>query len=307
MKTITTLSLLLVCLTCASQKVALVLNLKTDSTYYLTTNATLSIIEDINGQQQIINTIISAKVAHKVTAIKDSVYEMEVQYKGIGMHMEMGGKKIMDLSSDNVSGGDMSSKIVNSILNKPFLMTISKTGRVLEVKNTATLFAGMFDSFPQVTEAQKVQFKSQMQQSFGDKAIKTNFQDAFAMFPNAKVGPNDKWSTNSSIESIISIKTKTTYTLMSITDAAFLIHGEALIKSDDNGDYKPYNGMLMRFSNLTGNSTTELKLDSKTCWITEAKINKNIKGIVEIKDSPKIPGGLNFPISIIGDMTVSGK
>jgi hypothetical protein len=307
MKKTLTLLLLFISVGGFAQKVSITLNLKTDSTYSLLTNATLSIIEDLNGQQQIINTIIDANIAHKVTSIKDSIYEMEVQYKSMGIHMEMGGKKIMDISSGNTSADDLPSKLLSAMLNKPFFMTITKTGKVMAVKNIENLYAGMFDSLPQVTEAQKAQFKSQMQQSFGDKAIKTNFQETFAMFPAVAVSLNGSWVTNNSLESVVTVKTKTTYTLKDITDNALLIHGDAVILSDGNTGYKPLNGMSMRFINVTGSATTELRLNKNTGWIMEAKVEKTIKGTVEVQDSPKTPGGMTFPMSVIADMTVSDK
>ena len=158
---------------------------------------------------------------------------------------------------------------------------------------------------PQLTDAQRAQFKNQMQQSFGEKTIRTNFQDAFTVFPGHSVDVGELWQNSSTLESIVSCKTQTTYSLKDQQANVYVIHGDAVLTANDNGEYKPFKGMMMRYDHISGTGTTELKLDKATCWITEAKVTKNIKGIASIQDSPSIPGGLTFPMSLTGDLTVT--
>jgi hypothetical protein len=306
MKKILTLSLLLISLGSLAQKIDVSLNLKLDSTYYLTEDANLTIIQDINGQEQMISTLIGARVAHKVIAINGTVYQMEIQYLSMNMHVEMGGKKI-DFDSNDKDSSNIFSKIMASVLNKPFLMTIDKKGKVLEIKNSEELYLHMFDNVPQISEEKKAQFKTQMEQSFGAKAFKSNFQDAFAMLPPGKVGPGDTWVTNNKMESVITEDIKTTYTLQGITDDAILINGDAVVQPDNNTGFKQLNGMSVRVSNINGTATSKLKLDKNTGWISEAKVSKVIKSTVEIQASPKMPGGMTFPMSVNADIMMSSK
>ncbi len=159
MKKIFTLLLLLASAYAFGQKINLALHLKQDSTYYLTTNANLTIVQDLPGQKQVISTIISAKISHKVIAIRDSIYDMEVQYKRMNMSMEVGGKTT-GFSSDDSLSSNPASKMIAGILNKSFNISITKSGKVLEVKNINNLFDNMFKDFPQVTDEQKAQFKN---------------------------------------------------------------------------------------------------------------------------------------------------
>ena len=178
---------------CYAQKVTLALNLRLDSTYYLTSNVNMSIIETLNGEGHVINTIISGKASHKVIAIKDSVYELSVQYERLRMHMDLGSGHVMDVNTDDNTKQDILNKLVAKMLHKSVIVIINKTGNVLGMKNSEDLYSDLFNDFPQITEAQKAQFKNQMEQSFGEKAFKSSFQDAFAMFPTVAVGLNDKW------------------------------------------------------------------------------------------------------------------
>jgi hypothetical protein len=152
-----------------------------------------------------------------------------------------------------------------------------------------------------------MQYKMQMEQSFGEKSFKGSFQDSFAVFPAAPVGVSDQWLANTSLESIITAQIKTTYTLQATTDNTYQIHGDAMVSSPSNTEFKQVSGMPMRYINFKGTSTADIKLDKSTGWIKQSKVTKLIKGIVEIKDNPKVPGGATFPMTIAGDMTTSGK
>jgi hypothetical protein len=267
----------------------------------------MTIIQNIRGQQQIVSTIISGKVSHKVTAVKDSIYELEVVYESLAMNLIIGDKNIIDVNSDDKDKQDMISKIFSSILHKAITVVINKGGKVLEIRNSDNLYSGMFDNFPQLTEAQKAQFKNQLQQSFGDNAFKASFQDAFAMFPNTAVGVNDKWVTTTTMESVILAAITTNYAMKDITNDMFIIHGDATIHSTGDAGYKEINGMPMRVDNVNGTSSADYKVNKTTGWITYARVTKDLKADMVIKDNPKTPGGITILVVANIAFTMSNK
>jgi hypothetical protein len=303
MKKTLTLLMVLTSICCYAQKVKLVLNLKIDSVYYLDNAASLIVVQSIAGQEQKITTAINGRIANKVIAIRDTVYEIEVRYKTISMHMDMMGQ-VTDFNADKT---DPLSKIMMTMRDKPFTMFMSKTGRVIDVENTDTLFKGMFNSFPQVTEAQKAQFKIQMEQSFGNEAIKNGFQDVFPILPRAKIAVNDTWVVNTELTSTLSAKIKTTYTLRGINKAVYAIGSKAVIYSDKNPEYKMMSSLPVRFINITGSSSADITIDKATGWLSASKTIKTIKGTIEIKDSEKVPGGMTFPMTVDAVLNATGK
>jgi hypothetical protein len=305
-----TLGLLLIistAVTCYAQKTKIVLNLKQDSTYYLSQNSTLTIDQAIPGHDQVITTVITGLMAHKVIAVKDTTYDLAVEYENIGIKMQMGGNDLMSVDTKNKDSQDIMTKVMLGLLHKPIIITITTAGKVLEVKNIDNLFAGLFDSFTQLSDQQKTQIKSQIEKSFGEKAFKSNFQDAFAELPAAAVGVNDTWVSDTDIETIAVAKIKTTYVLNGITDKNYVIHGDAAITSSGTADFVRTNGMPMRYNNMSGTYVVDIRLDKATGWITDSKVTKNIKGDIEIKDNPQVPGGITFPMTIVGDIYLTNK
>jgi hypothetical protein len=305
MKKYLTLLLLLPCFSCFAQKVTLALNLKKDSTYYLNSNAKLQITQNIQGQLMDIGTTITGKIAHKVLAINDTTYSMRVTYIAIGMDMDMAGTAIK-FDSDGSSNGnpmaDMMGKMMKAMTNKPIYMELSKTGHIVSIKNIDALFDGMFDAFPQLPEAQRAQFKAQMEKSFGEASLKNSFQQAFPAFPAQKIGVNDKWTGSSTIQSGITARINTTYTLSQITDKAYLVTGTGVIVEDKNAAPVTTNGMSTTFTSISGNVNTEFAFDKVTGWIKSAKTTESVNASVKVK--PTTGDEIAYPITIKVNSTV---
>lgn len=300
--------MLFIGISCFAQKQSLVLNLKLDSTYYMSTNANLIVTEQIPGQTMVMTTVISCRVAHKVTAIRDSVYVLEVAYKNFNVHMDLPGGKSIDIRTDDANSNQLVNKIMRTMLDKPFIVTINNKGKVLDIKNSQNLYSGMLSGLPDSVSAQKKeQFRAQMEQSLGEKSFKTTFQDAFAVLPDVKVNLNDHWSAITNLESTVSVQIKNTYTLQRITNNEYMIHGDAVVNSPDNPEYKQVNGIPMRYIDLSGSSTTDIELDKTTGWVTKEKVTRLVKGTMDIKDNPQVPGGVKFPMTVNADMMVAGE
>ena len=306
MKRTLTLLLSIASIACYAQKAKLELNLKLDSIYYLTNDASMTMIEDIPNNKMVFTMTVGGKVSHKVTAIKDSLYELAASYENLIMSIDLGGKKMMDVNTE-LNRQDVVSRMMATMLHKPMTVVINKKGKILEIRNTDSLYAHLFDGLPQITEEKKTQFKKQMQSSFGVESLRNNFQDAFAVMPSSPVGVSDTWISTTLMQSAIKAKIRTTYTLKDITDNNYLIHGDAVVQSDGAGTYAELNGFPMRMRNTKGNITSDIKVDRTTGWIIESKTTRKIDADVDIKDSPSMPGGISFPISITGDLTLDNK
>jgi hypothetical protein len=307
-KTFTLLLLVGISVSCFAQKALLRLNLSKDSTYNMSYNVSMTIEQNIQGHKQVVSSIIKCKISHKVVSIKDTIYEFDVRYQSLAMNIVIGDKTIMDVNSDDKDKQDIFSKLMSGILNKPITVLISNSGKVLDIKHSENLYSGIFDSLPQVTEEQKAKFLKQMEDSFGDKALKTNFQDAFTMYSAKPIGVNDKWVATNTLNSMILATIKTNYTMLQPTDKDFVIHGDATIqKMGEETGYKEINGIPLKMENIAGVSSADYKIDKKTGWIDYGKVSKDVKADMDVKDNPKLPGGAIIPMSVNIAFTMSGK
>lgn len=58
---------------------------------------------------------------------------------------------------------------------------------------------------------------------------------------------------------------------------------------------------------MSGTMISEIKVNRKSGWVIESKINQTLKGTSQIKDNPKMPGGITIPMTMINEMTITDK
>jgi hypothetical protein len=291
--------------TAIAQKVKPALNLVNGNTYYMVSNVNSVIMQTINGRENPINLNVMFKMAFKVTGVTDTLYNMEVSYQTLDMKIQTAGTTI-EMNSQKTDGNDIPSKIVAAMVNKPFNITITKSGKIKSVDNVENMISGVFDSFTQIDSVKRQQIKSQFMQSFGAKAFKGNLEIATAIFPEKKVSVNDTWVVNTKLESTMTAMLKTTYQLTGITDKSYQIHGAGSIFTDNSAPATMISGFPMKYS-LTGTLTSDIVADKATGWISNLKLNEVMKGNVIIQDNKQMPGGMTIPMTITSDQVMTNN
>lgn len=290
---------------CQPKKDKLELNLTKGTVYYQKMTSDVTILQTVNGQQLNTKMSINARMSYKVTNIQNDIYDMEVRYESLIMKMGLPSGE-MEFSSEKNDERDILSSILGTMKNKPFMIKMTKTGKVNEVKGIESVFSNMFEKFPQVTEEQKQQVLAQIQEAYGEKAFKGNFEMCSAIFPDNIISKGDKWIIKTQLESGMSAKMETVYELKEITDNYYQILGDSRIETTDKDAYIESNGMPLKYD-LKGAMTSDIKIDKKTGWTTDAVISQSLKGTAIIKDNPQMPGGMAIPMTMNNEMTITDK
>lgn len=306
MKIVLSFFLLLIILApCEAQKVKPALNLVKGNTYYTVSTVTSSVVQSYNGQDVTIAVDMNVKTAYKVIDVKDTIYNMQVSYASIAMKIASPNGTV-EMNSDKKDNNDVSSNFLAAMTNKPFAVTITKSGHVLEVKNIENIINSIFTSLPQVDETQKAQLKAQFMQSFGESAFKGNVEQTLAIYPSVKVSKGNSWVINTTLRSVMAANISTTYQLQDITGDYYQIHGDAKITTANSDNVSQINGMPVKYD-LSGTLTTDIKADKKTGWVIEEKLKQDVSGNINIQDNPKIPGGMKVPMKIHSDISTTGN
>lgn len=288
-----------------AQKNLLRFNLKKDSTYHLIVDAELNIDETIAGAHQTMRTTIKGSTVHKVIEVKDTVYKMEVSYQNIEMMVSMG-QNTIDMNSDGDTT-NMFNQVFHHIINKPFTVVMSNRGLVMEVKGFDAIFnaaAGKMNA----PEAQKEQMKAQMQRSFGESSLKSNFQQSFIIYPKNAIAVKGIWADQTYIDAAaISAKIQNNYTLDNVTADAYEVSGNANVLPDKAPEYKQNGQFYMRMSNITGNNQYTFVIDKKTGWVTKSKTMKHFAGNAEVKQTLTGPVIATLPTVVDGDVNSTDK
>lgn len=288
-----------------AQKIKLCFNLTKGETYSHNMVSTSTISQEINGQSLTIDMNMSCNINYTVSDIIDSVYVLSVQYESMSIKMKMP-KGTMEFNSENKDVNDAFSTVLGAMKHQKFNLKMTKTGKINEVSKLDSLFVNVLDKLPEMTAARKQQLQAQFMKAFGEKAFKGNFEMVTLIYTDKQIEKGSKWITSTQLESGVFAKMITTYELADITDSYAEIKGNSTIGTTDKDAFMETNGMQMRYD-MKGNMITDIKVDLKTGWVIASKTNQNIDGINEIKDSPKMPGGMKIPMTVVSEITVSNK
>ncbi len=306
MKTIFTLIFTLIIITsCRSQTTNLSLNLEKGQEYKQITDSKMTIIQEVNGKKMNVVMAIQGTITFLVKSITDTGYNMDTKFEKLGMSVQMP-QATMEFNSEKIDTNDVVSTLFAAMKDKTFEVTMSKTGKITEVKNLEALWGSAINQFRELSETQKEQIKAQIMKAYGTDAMKGNIEMVTAIYPDKPVNIEDTWTINTKLESGMSAKVSTNYKFAELTPDYALIKGNSKIETADKDAYTKANGMPMKYD-LTGSMTSEIKVDKTTGWIIEAKINQEINGEAYIKENPQLPNGMKIPMTILNEMIITNN
>lgn len=306
MKTIFTLILTVFVLTSyQTQNSDLSLKLEKGKEYKQITNSKATIIQEVNGQKMNMVMTIKGTMTFLVKDITENGYNMDAKFEELSMSMQMP-QGLMEFSSEKNDANDIFSTILGAMKDKAFGITMSKTGKITDVKNVEALWSTAINTFDQLPEMQKEQIKAQIMKAYGAEALKGNIEMVTAIYPDSPANRGDKWTINTKLESGMSANMTTDYEFAELTSEYALIKGKSTIVTADKDAYIESNGMPMKYD-LTGSMDSEIKVDKNTGWIIEATINQKIEGDTYIKENPQLPNGMKIPMTMINDMVITNN
>lgn len=306
MKTIFTLILTVFVLTSyQTQNSDLSLKLEKGKEYKQITNSKATIIQEVNGQKMNMVMTIKGTMTFLVKDITENGYNMDAKFEELSMSMQMP-QGLMEFSSEKNDANDIFSTILGAMKDKAFGITMSKTGKITDVKNVEALWSTAINTFDQLPEMQKEQIKAQIMKAYGGEALKGNIEMVTAIYPDSPVNRGDKWTINTKLESGMSANMTTDYEFAELTSEYALIKGKSTIVTADKDAYIELNGMPMKYD-LTGSMDSEIKVDKNTGWIIEATINQKIEGDTYIKENPQLPNGMKIPMTMINDVVITNN
>ncbi len=306
MKTIFTLILSVLVLTsCQTQNTDLSLKLEKGQEYKQVSNSKATVIQELEGQKIRMVVTVSGTITFLVKNITANGYDMDTKFDMLNMSMQMP-QGLMEFSSEKNDENDIFSNILAAMKNKTFGVTMSKTGKITDVKNVESLWSSAINEFQELPQMQKEQMKAQIMKAYGADALKGSIEMATAIYPDSPVNQGDKWTIDTKLESGMSANMTTEYEFIETTSDHALIKGNSTIVTADKDSYIEANGMPLKYD-LTGTMDSEIKVDKNTGWIIEATINQKIAGDTFIKENPKLPNGMKIPMTMINEMVFTNN
>jgi hypothetical protein len=298
--------LLLSVFVCRAQYVKLALNLTKGQTYYQNTKAVATVEQTVNGVHSNIGTTITGRTSFKIIGIRDSLYDIEMRYESLSLKLLIPGAGDISYNADDVKPNDPISGMFAAFKNQPIKVVLTKTGNIQLLDGIDAIISRVVDGFPGTDAAQKAQMKSMLQQSFGERGFRSNFEMGTAVFPSIPVRKGVVWVINSQLQSARPANVHAVYDLRDITDTYYLIHVNSKIDYLNKDAFENSGGVLMRY-NLDGQVSGDIVIDKVTGWVKQSTINQSIGGTTEMKKDAMSAPNMIIPMVMKSDIVITGN
>lgn len=288
-----------------AQKAKLSLKLNEGETYKQISHSKININQDVYGMKMDIGIVMDGSASYLVTEVQKDAYDMELTYDWMKMSMDLP-QTSMEFSSEKKDESDLFSSILAEMKNMPIKLKMDKKGRVLEIEDVDAMWEAVIDKFDQFPKDQREQVKMQLLQSYGGDAVKESIEGFSAIFPEKSVKKGEKWEIINQTKAGMPFNASTSYTYEGKEGDLVLISGQGSVESSNPDEAVEANGMMMKY-NLSGTTSSNIKMDHKSGWIREAVMEKTIKGEATLQANDQIPEDMTIPMSISSETKVSSE
>ncbi|MEN9698896.1 MAG: hypothetical protein RLZZ301_94 [Bacteroidota bacterium] len=285
-----------------AQRYRVELNLEKGAAYILNTDSKVS--TTLNVENKEINTVIGVKgvLSFEVLELMDSVFLLEAHYDMLETNIKMLDKTIQ-YSSESEDEDDVVSQLYAALIVTPFQLKLSKTGKVLEVRDLDAILSNTLEQFDFDSETKEALHK-QLSQSFNENAVIGNIELVTAIFPKTMVAVGDKWPIQSNITSPFPLTINTLYELKEVSPKEFVIQGTAKIRTFDSDARMEMNGVFLSYD-LTGTISSEIRIERKSGWTIQSSNTKNMKGTSSVRKKAHSAVVATYPLKIMSLSTIT--
>jgi hypothetical protein len=301
MKIITSLLVLVatVAFTVPPADVKLQYQFKKGEQYLWTQDTKQTIKQSVLSMEQNSENVYQSEFLVKVAEVTSTGARLEVAYTMLkNMSKTPMGENSMD------SGGDadkMENKIFQSLLNRPFIIVITKTGSVEKIENADNLWGGFKDL--DIDDQKKKVIQESLQMMLGEESLKSNFQSAFVPYPDKKVKEGEKWTVSHNVVANFAMAIENTWSIVSLSSSVTNLYADGLYSTTDKEKTFNLPGGIKAKSDLSGKQAVKSTVNTKTGWPSKQELIVELKGTMTLLAGGMIPQDMEVPMEILSETT----
>ncbi|MCA1761835.1 MAG: DUF6263 family protein [Cryomorphaceae bacterium] len=306
-KMILGLAILALAFTPAAKKASFQFKLEDGKVYSQSTEIKGVIKQTIQGQSQETKQTATVHMNMELHEDAESNSVYNVWYTTIGMSVETamsGQNQSQAFGSDttDMDQVDPTSLILSQMTDEKFKATIDRQG---EVKNVEGLEEIIANALPE-DSVRATAMQSNISSSFGDGGFSKNIETVSAIIPEGKVKIGSSWTKESYTATGLPLLAKNTYTLKSMENNVATIEIDSELTVDPDNASTNLQGLDAVFY-LEGTRTGTIKVDANTGWVIDANMTDDITGSLNISPNAQMPDGMNIPMEVKNNITITGE
>jgi hypothetical protein len=309
-KTFLTFAVIFVCMAAAAQNSAdLKLNPEKNKVYRLQSVSEQTIVQTVNGNQQVVESKTSYTVSLKMVDATTSFIVAEVRFDTLSTSTNTMGKtsNMSSASEGNIQSketSDIVSYFMNKLSRSPLYAKIDFTGKVIEIVNSKMLSDMILRDTAQITltGAAAPALKTQIAGMINDNTVRSMIEMFTSYLPGKTVSTGDNWSVTSSTNAGgMSLEVTTSYHLDGISGNNASLTSESGIKAAANALPMESGVAKITYEDLKGLSKNNLVLDTRTGLLIESNSKSQIAGNLGVT----VPGmSMEIPMEITSNTRI---
>jgi hypothetical protein len=185
----------------------------------------------------------------------------KMNVKGLGIEWDIDTEKPMVLT-DTMDAVSLIKRFFYATIGQPFEMIINNSGELVAVKGFEKILDNIADSIRMDDKTRAMAIAS-FKDQFNNEAVKDQFVQLFAIFPNKTIKAGDTWEKSYDFVGKLPAKFATTYTVKEIEDDLVTLDLKSRIDSDST-------------FGITGEQTGTMVADSRWGLVLSADFKQNI-------------------------------
>jgi len=234
-----------------------------------------TITQDIPGAKQVLTNEIKAKMTLEVTASTDEMTALELRYISFNLNMrspQLG--NLMTVNTETNEGKEVQLNIFKSLLDKPLVIHMNPTGKLISLEGVDALLQRMLDSSGLQDEIAKKLMMEQLSKEWGPEQMSASIEQMLYNYSDSLVSVDDTWITNFNGKLVA----ETTWTLAKQNVKMNTITGSAPVSmSEQNAQ------VTMK---LIGNQDTVLITNAQNGMISEMIVTQTMSGDTIVPQLP---------------------
>jgi hypothetical protein len=307
-KSISLLFILISFTHCFGQKTELKLNLQKGKEYKHIMHAQSNIVQQMFTGETTMQLVMKVTLSYRVTDVTNTGYQMDVVYERLQMAVGAtpttqgaDSNVVQVINSEKTDTDDSVAIAVRAVINKPFQIEVTKTGRITAVKNLESILQVALQGVSANKNNNASPLKDLLVGAFGEEKFKESFELITAIYPEKTVSPGDTWVTKLNMQSTMPVNITTTFKYVESHRQYEVIAGISTITPKNKG-FEKVDGMYFK-KDLTGEMSSTIKIDKASGWVVESVLRQDIKGAIIMKQNPKSPDDIKMPMAINNDIT----
>jgi len=255
-----------------------------------------SIAQHVMGMDQLIENDINSTINMNVMTITANGATIEARYTKFVMNLKLPagmGAQILDSEGDT---SKMENKIMRSMVDKPFTITITKHGNIESIDGEENLIVG-FDQLG-LSEQQATAMKTSVSQYLSESAIKGSFEMMLTNYPDKKVKAGDTWTNKNQVISSFSKEINNTWTLKEINKGTATVTADGVVTMIDKEKIVELPSNMKANFDLAGTQKITSIINTSTGWPTEVNVASEEKGNMKLLAGGMIPQDMIIPMEV---------